>query len=1321
MQPKSNPFLRTASLAAIMVTAPCVWAATYQWDGSNSNDWSLPANWTPESVPVSGGHRVNINCGTTLIPTNEAVFNFPSTTLAIGGNSIRGLVVGSGVTNGYAKLRISGGTISTEGNTSGIAVPDIIGNTAGSNATLELDGGNLTTGLSGLAMGIGGGPTSVLTIKSSSSTATITTLSLNATTATINLNAGTLAVNKIAGVGGTRNLNFNGGTLKARQNETAFLSGLSAVTVNSNAIIDTNGFNVTVANVLRDGGTGGGLTKNGAGTLTLTGAGAAFYSGPTVVNGGKLAISPAGSIAFNSNISGTFDLDLGGTGTVELGGTSSYVGNTNLLSGTLNLTGSLTSNVIAATNTNLGGEGSTTGSLDLQGTSNIFFNPGTTGPNQHLRAASIDATGATITFIPTGTFTGGTGIVVLEAAGGITGSIGTEFLENSRVNLSYNTGNTQLLADFSPATLVWKGSDGTNPTYWDAVTTNWFNTGESAAGLFIAGDAVVFNDDHALGSPVTVQIQSVVLPGSVTFSHSLNDYQVSGAAIGGGGGITKSGSGTLYLDSANTYIGTTSITAGTVALGNAAALGSNLGETIVSGTGILDLKGLNLGTEIITISGTGDGNGALVNSGIDQINATGRLKLGGDASIGGSGRWDVRNSSPTFDMGGHTLTKVGTNYTALVGAAVSNPGNISVEGGTFAVQLGSALDGGDTHTLTLASGTVFGNYQTTGVQNWTMLMQDGATFDAENGTGIQNTWSGPVQIATGGTGILKAQAAMTVSGIISGSGAGIAKTGGGTLTLSNTNTYDGATSVNGGIILVQNPGALGATATGTTVTTGHVAIDAGVTVSGEAITINGIGTNYFGGLQGNAGICEWQGNITIGSVGTRIGTNAGEFTVSGVIDSAGQPHGITLRPSNTGIAALIIAGANTYLGDTGIVSGTNVVKLAGGDDRLPTTTSLLFGITAVSGILDLNGRNQTVAGLSTISGTANEIRSASPATLTVNNAAPAMFSGALTGHAGLTKSGAASLALRGANTTAGNITVNTGGPLELPVEVAPSTQTGGVITLTNASNLIVVDSTAGLAVGQAVTAAGGTGTMPGNAVIMSIVDGTSFTINYPVTVEGTPASITFGALTAGKLTFHPAANGISNKLTGPGTAELKGTFEINLAGASIANGNQWTLVDVATANYDATTFSVAGFDELTEGIWTKVDGGKTWTFSQADGKLTLAVSGYAQWAATNNVLLGENGDDDKDGISNLVEYALGLNPQASSAPAGTLVGKLLTFTKGTEAKTAGDVTYVIETSTTLAAGSWTPAAATETTDDISYLLPTDPGGKLFARLKVTKP
>jgi len=114
--------------------------------------------------------------------------------------------------------------------------------------------------------------------------------------------------------------------------------------------------------------------------------------------------------------------------------------------------------------------------------------------------------------------------------------------------------------------------------------------------------------------------------------------------------------------------------------------------------------------------------------------------------------------------------------------------------------------------------------------------------------------------------------------------------------------------------------------------------------------------------------------------------------------------------------------------------------------------------------------------------------------------------------------------------------------------------------------------------------------------------------------------------------------------------------------------------------------------------------------------------GYGPWAVTNEVLEGENGDDDKDGITNLIEYALGLDPQAGDPAPGSFAGNTLGFTKGPEPKEAYDVSYKIQTSPNLEAGSWTDAAATETANGISYQLPQNaPGGRLFARLRVTRP
>ncbi|MBJ7257336.1 MAG: hypothetical protein JHC69_11075, partial [Akkermansiaceae bacterium] len=124
-------------------------------------------------------------------------------------------------------------------------------------------------------------------------------------------------------------------------------------------------------------------------------------------------------------------------------------------------------------------------------------------------------------------------------------------------------------------------------------------------------------------------------------------------------------------------------------------------------------------------------------------------------------------------------------------------------------------------------------------------------------------------------------------------------------------------------------------------------------------------------------------------------------------------------------------------------------------------------------------------------------------------------------------------------------------------------------------------------------------------------------------------------------------------------------------------------------------------------------------------KLNAVSSGsYTTWAAANGIT-GQpaSGDFENDGISNLVEYALGTNPTVSTQPAGVLAGNVITFTKGADAIANGDVSWVIETSETLENGSWTAQvtqAAGNASPTISYTLTPGSPAKNFARLKATQ-
>jgi fibronectin-binding autotransporter adhesin len=201
----------------------------------------------------------------------------------------------------------------------------------------------------------------------------------------VNLNGGTLAVQNFiltnpggnAASGGI--LDLNGGTIKALANDAAnsstyFLPSIATLAVDvqaGGAVINTNGFGITIASVLAHGGgtPDGGLTVSNTavstGTLTLTGVNT--YTGPTTINtsatlqlgngttGNDGTIATSSSITDNGNliynrfgaqsstlaISGTGNVEVEGPGSQTLAGTSGYTGSTTV-TGTLIVSGGIT-------------------------------------------------------------------------------------------------------------------------------------------------------------------------------------------------------------------------------------------------------------------------------------------------------------------------------------------------------------------------------------------------------------------------------------------------------------------------------------------------------------------------------------------------------------------------------------------------------------------------------------------------------------------------------------------------------------------------------------------------------------------------------------------------------------------------------------------------------------------------------------------------------------------------------------------------------------------------------------------------------------------
>lgn len=115
--------------------------------------------------------------------------------------------------------------------------------------------------------------------------------------------------------------------------------------------------------------------------------------------------------------------------------------------------------------------------------------------------------------------------------------------------------------------------------------------------------------------------------------------------------------------------------------------------------------------------------------------------------------------------------------------------------------------------------------------------------------------------------------------------------------------------------------------------------------------------------------------------------------------------------------------------------------------------------------------------------------------------------------------------------------------------------------------------------------------------------------------------------------------------------------------------------------------------------------------------------GFEAWAISKGVPLNENNDDDLDGIPALVEYALGLDPDKFDQLPGLLPSGenfSITFDKGATAASDPKITYVIETTTTLAPNDWMPAnLMVENGASIMATLPKDQD-RMFVRLRVIR-
>jgi len=190
----------------------------------------------------------------------------------------------------------------------------------------------------------------------------------------------------------------------------------------------------------------------------------------------------------------------------------------------------------------------------------------------------------------------------------IAGSLPTGF---TSAYLSNNTANSSIDLVLTSTPLLWTGKINNN---WDTTTTNWINTATLTPTAFIEGSPVIF-DDTALSS--TVNIITAVSPGGVTVSNNVLAYvfQNGGGSINGSGGFSKLGSGSVTVQTANSYAGDTVISNGTYVVGALGAIPSGSGAGNIQVSGVLDMNGFD--TEI---NGWSAGSGMITNSAVSGTN-----------------------------------------------------------------------------------------------------------------------------------------------------------------------------------------------------------------------------------------------------------------------------------------------------------------------------------------------------------------------------------------------------------------------------------------------------------------------------------------------------------------------------------------------------------------------------------------------------------------------------------------------------------------------------------------------------------------------------
>jgi autotransporter-associated beta strand protein len=273
--------------------------------------------------------------------------------------------------------------------------------------------------------------------------------------------------------------------------------------------------------------------------------------------------------------------------------------------------------------------------------------------------------------------------------------------------MNINEGEVQVFSDANAmGTGAWTLGGGTNNTVLTVGSTLTHNSGGLVVGAG-GGTRTIANYASSVGNPTlggAITLNKDVIFNIANITNGHNSITVSGA-IGGTGGIVKTGTGILILSASNNYTGGTTISAGTLQFTNGGSVAGN-----ITNNATLSINR----TDSSTLGNTVSGIGALTKSG------AGTAILGASNNFTGAtvvtGGVLNLNSSAGAALGSTASVSV-TNATLLISQSdqVSNTAAVTLSGGTIAKGAGVINETMGALTLSSTSFLDFG----TGTGNFT--------------------------------------------------------------------------------------------------------------------------------------------------------------------------------------------------------------------------------------------------------------------------------------------------------------------------------------------------------------------------------------------------------------------------------------------------------------------------------------------------------------------------------------------------------------------------------------------------------------------------